>query len=320
MTSVVVVGAGAIGAWLADALATAGWSTSLVARGRTLEVLRRDGLRLDSVHGTRLTRPRAGSPEELGIHDYLLLAVKAQALSELAPGLAPLIGPDTCVVSATNGIPWWFFQGFDGPLKDRRLRCVDPDGSQEATFPLKRTLGSVVHASVRVLAPGHAEVVGADRWLVGEPSGINGERTQRLVAAARAGGIPGHATDGIRRDVWIKLWGNMNMNPVSALTRSGTGRMLADPDVRELCMAMMQEMRFCADRLGLNVGISVAERMAVTQRLGDFKTSMLADLEAGRPLEWEPQLGAVAEIAELLAVPAPVIRGVLGLTRCLAGA
>jgi 2-dehydropantoate 2-reductase len=315
MASVAMVGAGAIGGWLADAFDRAGWQVGIVARGATLAALRTSGLRVECDGDVRHSSPRAGSPEELGVHDYLLLTVKAQALPSLAPSLAPLIGAETLVISATNGIPWWFFLGFTGPLENVGLQSVDPTGSQRAVFPQERSLGAVVHASVRVLAPARCRVVAADRLLLGEPAGPPRERTLQLVAALRRGGINALLSSGIRAEIWAKLWGNMNMNPLSALTRSGTAALLADADVRALCLAMMEEMHACGLRLGLAGESTAQERIAVTQRLGDFKTSMLADLEAGRPLEFLPQLGAVVEIAERLGEPAPYCRAILSLTR-----
>jgi 2-dehydropantoate 2-reductase len=316
-SSVAVVGAGAIGAWIADALGAAGWAVSMLARGSTLEALRAEGLRVERGGDTRRSRPRSGSPAELGIHDYLFLTVKAQALPDLAPSLGPLIGPSTVVVSGTNGIPWWFFHDFGGALANQPLDSVDPGESQERAFPRQRILGSVVHGSAQVLAPAHVRVVAADRLLLGAPNGEVSDQLEQLVSGLRAGGINAEISRRIRHEVWAKLWGNMNMNPLSALTRSGTARILADADVRELCVRMMEEMQVCARRLDLQMSMTPAERIAVTQRLGDFKTSMLADLEAGRPLELAPQLGAVAEIAQRLDVPAPFLRAILGLTRLL---
>jgi 2-dehydropantoate 2-reductase len=315
--SIAIVGAGAIGAWIADAVDRAGWPVSLLARGPTLAALRSTGLCVERDGETRRSQPRAGSAAELGEHDYVFLTVKAQMLPDLAPSLSPLIGPSTVVISGTNGIPWWFFQEFGGPMKNQSLNSVDPDLSQERAFPRQRTLGSVVHASARVLAPAHVQIVAADRLLVGEPGGEVTNRLQAFVGGLRSGGINAEISRRIRHDVWAKLWGNMNMNPLSALTRCGTAKMLADADVRELCIRMMEEMQLCAQRLGLQMSMTPAERIAVTQRLGDFKTSMLADLEAGRALELAPQLGAVAEIAQRLDVPAPFVRCVLGLTRLL---
>ncbi len=198
-------------------------------------------------------------------------------MSDLAPSLGPLLGPATVVVSGTNGIPWWFFQDFRGPLADRSLRSVDPDGTQASTFPRGRTLGSVVHATARVLAPGRVEVVAADRLILGEPDGADSERLRDLVGALRAGGINAQGSERIRHEVWAKLWGNMSMNPLSALTRSGTARMLASAELRELCIRMMEEMQACARPLGLEMTMTPAERIGVTQRLGDFQ-----NLDAGR--------------------------------------
>jgi 2-dehydropantoate 2-reductase len=315
--SAVIVGAGAIGAWIADALDCAGWTVSMLARDPTLATLRAAGLRVERSGMTRHSRPRAGSAAELGVHDYVFLTVKAHVLPELAPFLSPLIGPSTVVVSGTNGIPWWFFHDFGGILANQPLRSVDPGESQERAFPRERSVGSVVHASARVLAPAHVSVMAADRLLVGEPCGEVTGRVQELVTGLREGGINAEISRRIRHDVWAKLWGNMNMNPLSALTRCGTSRILGDADVRELCVRMMEEMQQCGRRLDLQMSMTAAERIAVTQRLGDFKTSMLADLEAGRALELAPQLGAVAEIAQRLDVPAPFVRSILGLTRLL---
>jgi 2-dehydropantoate 2-reductase len=316
-SSVAIVGAGAIGCWIADALDRAGCPVSLLARGPTLAALKSDGLTVERGGEIRRSRPRAGSATELGSHDYLFLTVKAQALPELAPSLRPLIGPSTVVISGTNGIPWWFFQDFGGTLANRVLHSVDPDGSQEGTFPRRRTLGSVIHASARIAGPGHAQVVAAERMLLGEPTGELTVRLESLVAALRAGGINAEASPRIRHEVWSKLWGNMNMNPLSAITRSGTARMLGSPEVRQLCVRMMEEMQACGQILDLRSNMTPEDRIAVTQRLGDFRPSMLADLEAGRPLELDPQLGAVVEIAQHLGVDAPYMRSVLGLTRLI---
>lgn len=316
-SSIAIVGAGAIGAWLGDALDRAGWRVSLLARGATLEALRTAGLRVAQGGDTRVSWPRAGSAADLGAHDYVILTVKAQALPELVPSLKPLLGPSTVVISGTNGIPWWFFHDFGGPLANRSLSAVDPTRSQERAFARERILGSVVHASVATKSPANVQLVAADRLILGEPGGGMTARLEHLVSAFRRGGINAQASQHIRRDVWTKLWGNMSMNPLSALTRSGTAKMLANAEVRELCVRMMEEMQICAQRLDLKIAITPAERIAVTQKLGDFKTSMLADLEAGRPLELDPQLGAVVEIAQLLEIPTPFLRLVLGLTRLI---
>jgi 2-dehydropantoate 2-reductase len=315
--SAAIVGAGAIGAWIADALDRAGWRISMLARGETLSALRTQGLCVERAGETRRCRPRAGSAAELGTHDYVVLAVKAQILPSLAPQLSALIGASTVVISATNGIPWWFFHDFGGSLENQPLQSVDPELTQDRTFPRKRVLGSVVHASAKIVGPAHIQVVAADRLILGEPGGAVTPRVQEVAAGLRGGGINAEVSSRIRLEVWAKLWGNMNMNPISALTRCGTGKMLASPEVRELCSRMMQEMQVCGHRLGLDSNMTPADRIAVTQRLGDFKTSMLADLEAGRPLELAPQLGAVVEIADRLGVPAHFCRSILGLAQLL---
>ena len=289
----------------------------MLARGATLAALDAEGLRVERGGEVRVSRPRAGSAETLGVHDVVFLTVKAQALPELAGSLTPLIGPHTFLVSGTNGIPWWFFQDFAGPLSNRSLQSVDPHRTQERAFPRERTVGAVVHASVRLLGPAQVRVVAADRLLLGQPSGEASPALEALAAAFKRGGINAELTAEIRREVWAKLWGNMNMNPVSALTRSGTQRILADEEVRELCERMMQEMQRCGEKLDLKIAMTPADRIAVTRRLGDFRTSMLADLETDRPLELAPQLGAVVEIAALLGVDAPFSRAVLGLARLL---
>jgi 2-dehydropantoate 2-reductase len=319
-SSVAIVGAGAIGCWIADALDRAGWAVSMLARGSTLAALHSRGLIVERDGETRHSRLRAGSAAELGIHDYLFLTVKAQALPELAPSLGAMVGPSTIVISGTNGIPWWFFHDFGGILANQALQAVDPDQSQERAFPRQRILGSVVHASARIHAPGHAQVVAAERVLLGEPGGEVTERLETMVAGLQAGGIKAEISRRIRHDVWAKLWGNMNMNPLSALTRSGTARMLGSPAVRDLCVHMMEEMQVCGKHLDLQMAMTPAQRIAVTQRLGDFRPSMLADLEAGRALELAPQLGAVVEIAQRLGVPAPFMRSILGLTQLISPA
>lgn len=315
--SAAIVGAGAIGGWLADALGAAGWRVSIVARGETLAALRAEGLRVDRGGEVRRSWPKAGTAAQIGVQEYVFLTVKAQILPDLAPLLSPLFGAATVVVSGTNGIPWWFFQNFGGPLAEQVLETVDRGGSQARIFPRDRVLGSVVHATVQVTAPGQVNVVAADRLILGDPTGSISERSREVVGALRAGGIEAEASERIRHDVWAKLWGNMNMNPLSALTRAGTAEMLDDADVRELCLRMMQEMQRCGQRLALDFSMTAAARIAVTRRLGSFRTSMLADAEAGRELEFAPQLGAVVEIADRLGIPVPFCRSILGLIRLL---
>jgi 2-dehydropantoate 2-reductase len=285
-----ILGIGSIGGWLAGALAGAGVEPKLVARGATLEALRSRGLCVERDGSQRCYSLPAGPASAFGPQDYIILAVKAQQLSAALADLRPLLGADSCVVSAMNGIPWWFFSGL---------------------------LGCVVHASARLLAPGHVKVNSVDRLVFGEPGGQISERVQSLSDAFSRAGLVSNISANVRFDIWTKLWGNMNINPLSALARASTGRLLGDPDVRQLCLNMMAEMAETGAQLGLTLQLSPPERMAMTRKLGDFRPSMLQDIDAGRELEYQAQLGAVVEIARRLDVPAPFCASVLGLTRLL---
>lgn len=317
LMKVAVLGVGAIGGWLAGALAQAGAEVSLMARGATLEALKREGLRVSQNGAERRFDLQAGSATELGLQDIVIVALKAQALPAAVNDLAALLAPHTTVVSAMNGIPWWFFQGFAGPLENVSLDSVDPGGRIASLVTARRALGCVVHASAKTMAPGQVQVGAVDRLIFGAPSGAQHDTLHWLVEIFSRAGIRSEASAHIRMEVWAKLWGNMNMGPLSALTRATTGRMLDDADIHALCVRMMEEMAECGRRLGLSFAMQAAERMAVTRKLGDFKTSMLQDLENGRPLEFEPLLGAVVEIARRLQAPAPFCESVLGLVRQL---
>jgi 2-dehydropantoate 2-reductase len=314
---VTVFGAGAIGGWLAGTLGRAGVAVSVAARGAALAALQRDGLRLIEAGRSWQCAVTAAEPAALGPADLLVVTTKAHDLPAAADALRALIGPETRVVALLNGLPWWFFQGFEGPLRDARLQTVDPGGQLAAITGSSPIIGGVVHASVEREQPGCVRVIRTDRLILGEPSGGRSPSLRWLVETLVRGGVPAEVSGDIRRDIWLKLWGNMNMNPLSALTRATTDRLLDDPEVRALCLQMMMEMAACGDRLGLHLGMTPATRMDVTRRLGDFKTSMLQDLEQGRRLEYEPQLGAIVEVAHRLAVPAPFCEAVLGLIRQL---
>jgi 2-dehydropantoate 2-reductase len=311
-----IVGCGAIGGWLAAGLAAAGCRVSVLARGATLAALQRDGLQLRGAGAPqRHALPASDAAEALGPQDHVVVAVKAQSLPLVAPAIRPLLGPETTVVTAMNGLPWWFFQGSGGALDGFVPRAVDPEGAIARVIGPGRVIGAVVHASARVAAPAVVELVKADRLLLGAPPGGADARAAALAAAFREGGIPAAETADIRGEIWSKLWGNASLNPVSVLTSATTGRMLDDPEVRETCLALMREMAALGERAGLRLPSGAEERIAVTRRLGDFRTSMLQDFEAGRPLELEPILGVLAEMAQRLALPVPTVRLVLGLVR-----
>lgn len=314
-----IIGAGAIGGWMAGALADAGWEVSLLARGATLANLKAHGLRVRRGTDERIYKlPASDRPEDLPRPDYLVIAVKGQSIPEIAPAVAALCGKDTHVVPAVNGIPWWFFQVPGVALSGTRLETVDPGGLVSRDIDVARVIGCVVHVSAWTPEPGLAAVNHADRLIFGEPDGRTTERCAAFAAAFEGGEVKPVVSTRIRRDTWSKLWGNMSMNPLSVLTRSGTAAMAADPDVRGLIVAMMGEMQRLGTKIGLPLSMTPEDRMAVTRKLGDFKTSMLYDAEAGRPLEIGPLIGAVAEVAEKLGEPVPFIRAVLGLVRLYA--
>jgi 2-dehydropantoate 2-reductase len=313
---VCVIGAGAIGGWIAGLLAEKGAGVSLLARGETLARLKANGLRVRR-KGKERVYPIAASnePAELETPAYVIVAVKGQNLPELAPAISRLMDADTAVVPAVNGIPWWFFQCADVPLSGTTLTSVDPAGALSSTISASRVIGCVVHASAWSPEPGIIEVQGEDRLLFGEPDGSSSPRCIALAKAIPDETVKPVVSDNIRRDIWTKLWGNMTMNPLSVLTGATTADMLDDPGVRELVRAMMLEMQAVGAAIGLPLAMTPEDRMQITRRLGPIKTSMLRDAEAGHALEIDPILGALVEIADRLSEPAPFIRAVHGLLR-----
>ena len=332
---VTILGAGAVGGWLAAGLARAGLdhpglaSLGILARGASLAALRAQGLVF--LHGERREAfpvEATDDPAALAGADILLLGLKSHDLPAALPLIQRLRGPGTLVVAVQNGIPWWFLQGFGGPAEGLTLASVDPGGALAAAMPVDRVLGAVAHVGATVAAPGVIRLMQQDRLLLGDPSGRHPGPLARLVGALAAGGIPAAAVPDIRREVWLKLWGNSNMNPLSALCRADMRAMLDDAGIRGLVMAMMAEMAALGDRIGLPLAgpedpggeRAIADRIAVTRRLGAFRTSMLQDLEAGRPLESGPLVGALVELAGRLGQPVPTLAGIHGLVRLLAAA
>ncbi|MEN0076292.1 MAG: 2-dehydropantoate 2-reductase, partial [Paracraurococcus sp.] len=262
--------------------------------------------------------PASDDPAALPPADLLLLALKGHDLPAALPLIRRLLGPETLVATAQNGLPWWFLQGFGGPAEGLVLDSVDPGGALGRAIPAERVLGGVAHVGATVEAPGVVRLMMQDRMLYGDPSGRHAAPLAALVAALRAGGVPAEAVPDIRREVWLKLWGNSNMNPLSALCRADMRAMLDDDGVRGLAEAMMREMAALGARIGLPIEQSIEERMVVTRRVGAFRTSMLQDLEAGRRLELGPILGGLVELARHLDQPTPVLAGIHGLVRLLA--
>lgn len=312
-----VVGAGAIGGFLGTRLALDRRNAvGALARGTTLVSLRDHGWRLHQ-NGELLRAPAATVSDDaraLGPQDLVVLALKSQALPALAPALTPLLSADTIVMPAMNGVPWWFGAGV-AALAARPLESVDPGGRIAAAIPLATVVGCVVHASAAVTEPGVTTHRMGRGLIVGEPGGGESARVARLGELLSAAGFEVTRSPRIRYDIWYKLWGNMTMNPVSAITGATTDRVLDDELVRTFCAAAMQEAAAVGARIGCDVRESADDRQAVTRKLGVFKTSMLQDVEAGRTLELDALVGAVREIGQRVAVPTPMIDALFGLTR-----
>ncbi|MEL7554986.1 hypothetical protein SDC9_04374 [bioreactor metagenome] len=317
---VCVVGLGAIGGTLGYYLARAGCELSALARGKTLAALAQKGLRLieekagQEIEGSVSIRA-SGDPSCLGPQDLVVLAVKAPALGALASALKPLLKADTIVMPAMNGIPWWFFQDFGAALKGRRLRSVDPDGLISSSIPRKSILGCVVHLGAVCPEPGLVKPLPLKTLILGEPSGTSSARLTALAGLFTRAGFDVKISHSIQNDIWYKLWGNMTMNPISALTGATMDRILDDPLVEAFCRQIMTEAEHVGERIGCKIEQSVEDRLAVSRTLGAFKTSMLQDAEAGKPLELDALVGAVAEIGDLLGLQTPAIDILLGLTR-----
>jgi 2-dehydropantoate 2-reductase len=324
-----IIGLGAIGGWLAGFLGSeaAGEVTlSAVLRGAALEAVGSRGLCLETAVGSpdgqaqaRTVRLRVSErPEDLGEQDLVILAVKGPALAEAAPLVLPLLGPHTRVLVAMNGVPWWFFQGFGGPCQGLALESVDPGGRIAQLMGAERVIGSVVHASCSVPEPGRVRHVMGMGLILGLPAGGSSHELQSLAGLLQRCGFAVTLSDCIQRDIWYKLWGNMTMNPISALTGATCDRILDDELVRGFVSAVMREAAELGARIGCPVDQTPEQRHAVTRKLGAFKTSMLQDAEAGRRIELAALVGAVQEIARALGQPTPHTDTLLGLTRLMA--
>lgn len=312
-----VVGAGAIGGLIAAALARAGHDVSVLARGKTLDAIRDHGVRVIDRDGETSSIAVGASDDagELGVQDFVVVALKAQTLPAIAANLRPLVDGSTTIVSAMNGLPWWFLDGTAMPLAGDRIDAVDPGGVVSCALPAQNAVGCVVHLSASTDAPGIVKRGLGNRLIVGAARAAHAPIARTFTAALADGGFDAEVADDIRTEIWIKLWGNMNMNPLSALTGSTADRLLDDPFTHALVLRMMEEARAIGARLGLSTGMSAPERVAVTRKLGAFKTSMLQDMEAGRPLEIDPILGVFPELGRKLGVPTPFCDAVLGLLR-----
>ncbi len=305
----VIVGAGATGGFLGARLARAGEDVTLVARGPHLAAMRANGLRVISPDGDFVAYPTCTDDlAVVGEADAVFLTVKAHGLPELAPRLGPLLGPETAVVTAQNGIPWWYFERQEGPLEGTHLETVDPGGVIAASIESRRVLGCVVYPATRLPEPGVVEHVEGTRFTVAELDDSRTVRCDAIVAALGRAGLKSPARTRIRHEIWLKLLGNVAFNPISALTRATLVGIATLPEARAVAQAVMEEADSVARAVGIHLEISVEQRLAGAEKVGAHKTSMLQDVETGRPLEIEALVGAVVELAGLLDLPVPHTR------------
>lgn len=317
-----IFGAGAIGGLMGAKLAAKGdVDVTFIARGRHLAAMRENGVKLISEGTEQIVHPRCvESTEEAGPQDYVLVTLKAHSLPSAAKQMQPLLGPDTAIVSAVNGIPWWYFHGLGGAYEGRIVQSVDPDGQVSALLPPSRAIGCIVYPAAEVTAPGVIEHSYGDRFSLGEPDGSRSPRAQALSEALIAAGFKAPVRPKIRDELWVKLWGNMAFNPISALTTATLDVLTGDEGQRGVARAMMLEGQRVAEALGVRFAIDVDKRIAGAAEVGAHKTSMLQDLERGRPMEIEALLGAVVELADWVGEAAPISRTVLALVRARARA
>jgi 2-dehydropantoate 2-reductase len=316
MDKVCIYGAGAIGGWMGTRLARAGCDVGVVARGATLEAVQQHGLQLKTGGETLQAQVRASaSPKELGVQDLVIIAVKSQAMADVAMTIGPLLAPDTVVLTAMNGVPWWFFEGFGGRYAGTRLKAVDPEGAIARAIPAKHVIGCVVHASCAVEAPGVVKHHFGNGLIVGEPAGGTSARVEQLAALLKKAGFDTTVSPQIQKDAWYKLWGNMSTNPVSAITGATTDRILADDLVREFTTRVMLEAKDIGARIGVPIEQSPEDRHQVTRKLGAFRTSMLQDVEAGKSVELDAIVAVVRELGQLTGVPTPFTDALFGLAR-----
>jgi len=314
-----IAGAGAIGAYIGACMARAGLDFTLFARGPHLRAMQEHGVQVKSGDGDFVARPKvASSLEEVGPVDVVFLGVKAHGLPLLAPQLRPVLGPDTCVVSTQNGIPWWYFHGFGSEWEGMRLERVDPGGVISSAIEAHRVVGSIVYFSTEITAPGVIQHIEGNRITLGEPDGTRSERSRRIAEALIASGLRCPVTTRIRHEIFVKVLGNASFNPVSALTRATLVQMARDPGVSNVIRNIMQEVEAVSLKLGMELPVSIDQRMAGAEKVGEHKTSMLQDLEAGRPMELEALVGAVVELGERVGLPMTYTRTVYSCTKLLA--
>ena len=317
---IAVVGAGAIGGYVGGWLAAAGEDVTFIARGTNLDAIRRDGMRVVDEDG-RVVTARASAFEktvDAGPQDVVILAVKAHQVAAIAPDVASLCNARTSIVTMQNGIPWWYFHRHGGEYEGTPVRSADPDGSIARHIDADRVVGSVVYPAATLESPGVVRVVEGTRFTLGEPDGSMSERVQAISTAFTHAGFKAPVISDIRSEIWLKLWGNLSFNPISALTHATLAGLLRFPLTRELSVEMMREAQLVANTLGITFRVGIDKRIAGAEKVGEHKTSMLQDVEAGRPLEIEALVGAVVELGRLTNTRTPHVDSVYALVRLLA--
>ena len=313
---IAIFGAGAIGGVLGVKLAQAGADVTFIARGPHLAAMQANGVTLRSGGETIVVHPRCvASAAEAGIQDYVVVTLKAHALPAAAPQIASMMGPDSALVTGINGVPYWYFYGLDSPYRDRVVESVDPGGKLWDLLHPRQAIGCVVYPAAEVTEPGVIEHTYGDRFTLGEPDGSRSPRIEALSKLMIAAGLKAPIRPKIRDELWVKLWGNLAFNPISALTSATLDRITGDDGLRALCRGMMLEAKTVAETLGVRFAIDVDKRIAGGAEVGVHKTSMLQDLERGRPMEIDALLGAVVELGAIVDTQMPLCQSVLALVR-----
>ena len=317
---IAVVGAGAIGGYVGGWLAAAGEDVTFIARGANLEAIRKCGMRVIGEDGLEIVASTVAAHQrtaDAGVQDMVILAVKAHQVAAIAHDLDPLCGDETTIVTMQNGIPWWYFHKQGGPFEGRPVDAADPDGTIGRTIDPDRIVGSIVYPAAVLESPGVVRVVEGKRFTFGEPDGSSSDRIQTISAAFTRAGFKAPITSDIRGEIWLKLWGNLSFNPISALSHATLVDLLQFPLTRQLSIEMMREAEVVANKLGVTLRVGIDKRIAGAEKVGAHKTSMLQDVEAGRPLELEALVGAIVELGRLTESPTPRIDAVYACARLL---
>jgi 2-dehydropantoate 2-reductase len=318
---IAIIGVGAIGGYVGIKLALAGEDVTFIARGANLEALNSRGIRLVNADGSEQTVAKVRATDDYaaaGEQDLVILAMKAHQVEAVAPQVPKLFGPRTAVIPMQNGIPYWYFHGHRGPLAGTRVRSVDPNGVIGEHIPCERVIGCVVYPAAELVSPGVIKHVEGNRFPVGEPDGTTSERVTRVSESFVGAGLQAPVLADIRAEIWLKLWGNLTFNPISALSRATLAAICQYPPSRAVAVAMMSEAQEVAGKLGVTFRVSLEKRISGAERVGHHKTSMLQDVEAARTLEIDALLGSVVELARLTETPTPHIDTVFALTKLLA--